>query len=106
MTYRPKIFSIERSKLFKIVSKVQEAGSIALSKLPHFHRVYLATVCKRSLMAVVISKCHQTFEDSRNNKTFETGQSSETEVLVHSQHNFTSGIREVLLGILREQNLS
>ena len=45
---------------FSIVLKVQEAGSIlrvgfALSKWPHFHRVYLVTVCKRSSIAVYIS---------------------------------------------------
>ena len=39
------------------MSKAQETGSIlkvdfAWSKGPHFHRVYLVTVCKRSSMAV------------------------------------------------------
>ena len=42
---------------FSIVLKVQETGSIlrvsfALSKWPHFHRVYLVTICKRSSIAV------------------------------------------------------
>ena len=39
------------------MSKVQGAGStlrvgFTMSKWPHFHRVYLVTVCKRSYIAV------------------------------------------------------
>ena len=42
---------------FQSVSKVQVAGSIlkvglAISRWPHFYRVYLVTVCKRSSIAV------------------------------------------------------
>ena len=41
------------------VSKVQDTGSIlrvglALSKWPHFHRVYLVAVCKRRSVAVFL----------------------------------------------------
>ena len=54
--------------LFSIVWKVKKPGSIlrlsfALSKWPHFHRVYLVTVCKRSSIAVPeeITKYHNHF---------------------------------------------
>ena len=53
----PKFSAIKDLNPFKKLWKVQDARSslrveFALSKWPHFHRVYLVTVCKRSLIAV------------------------------------------------------
>ena len=53
----PKFSALKNLNPFSTMFKVQEAGSIlkvgfALSKWPHFHRVYLVTFCKRSSIAV------------------------------------------------------
>ena len=57
----PKFLALKDLNLFKIDLKFQEASSIlmivfALSKWPHFHRVYLVTVYKQSFIAVDRSK--------------------------------------------------
>ena len=53
----PKFWALKDLNLFLKRVKFQRTGSIlkvvfVLSKWPHFHRVYLVTVCKRSLMTV------------------------------------------------------
>ena len=54
-----KFSALKDLSLFSTESKAQEASSIlkvgfALSKWPHFHRVYLVTVCKRSSIVVYL----------------------------------------------------
>ena len=53
----PKFLALKDLNLFLKRVKFQGAGKIlsvdfAWSKVPHFHRVYLLTVCKRKLVAV------------------------------------------------------
>ena len=57
------MLSIKTTKPFKKFIKNQDARNtlsfvFALSKRPHFHRAYLATVCKQKLVAV-----HQAYID-------------------------------------------
>ena len=56
-TYIPQIFSIKRSKPFKIYIENQEASNIlrvgfSLSKWPHLQRAYLVTVRNQNFIAV------------------------------------------------------
>ena len=62
MTYRPIISCIERSKPFLKCVKSSRGWTklkvgFALSKWPHFYRIYLVTLRKQSSMAVSQKEC-------------------------------------------------